>query len=566
MRRIPKLVRVIAVVGALSLVASACGDDGETGGTDTTTTDGDTTDGTDSAMGDPDGIVQADVVEPRSLITTHAGESEGITVLKALCRGLTYLDNEGNLANLVAADISTEDNVVWTVTLNEGWTFHDGSALDAQDYVDTWNFGADPRNGQQNNGFYNIIEGYPELNPEDPDGAEGPQEAPEPTVDSLTGLEVIDELTFQVTLTGPNTTFPLRLPYAAYYAMPSEVVTGGEEAVNAFNEEPICNGPYRMDGPWQHEVVINTVSYEDYAGPDAPANGGVTFNIVTDSTTAWQELVAGNLSVSNVPPEFLEQAQSEFETAGRFAQQPSDSFTYMGFPVYDEQFANPELRQALSMAVDRQLIVDTILSGNAEVAHSWIAPIIPGHRENPCSELGTTELDLEAATAKFDAAGGFEGTMTLWVNAGNETAEQWVTAIGNMWKNAFGIEFEIEQLPFAEYLELYYGKTLTGPFRLGWGMDYPHPQNYLEPLYGTVDGYTGYSSAEFDAALAAGNAEAELDAAIPHYQQAEDLLCTDMPVIPLYFGVTTYAWNDTVDNVVLDGYGDFEWTQFVVTA
>ena len=100
-------------------------------------------------------------------------------------------------------------------------------------------------------------------------------------------------------------------------------------------------------------------------------------------------------------------------------------------------------------------------------------------------------------------------------------------------------------------------KGMTGPFRMGWSMDYPSPQNFLEPLYATDAGanFAFYSNADFDRLVAKGNAAATSDEAIGLYNQAEDVLLEDMPIIPLFFEVTQSVHSTDVADVVVDAFG-----------
>ena len=163
--------------------------------------------------------------------------------------------------------------------------------------------------------------------------------------------------------------------------------------------------------------------------------------------------------------------------------------------------------------------------------------------------------------------------MYMWFNTGS-IHEDWVEAIANMWRDTLGIEdIQFEALPFAEYLPKIDAQEITGPFRLGWGMDYPSPQNFLEPLFASynaapVGSNNGvYNSPEFDAAVAAGNAAAVdgLEAAIPDYQAAEDILCEDVPAAPMFFGLNQFAWSDRVSGVYVDAFGDINYPEISVT-
>lgn len=129
---------------------------------------------------------------------------------------------------------------------------------------------------------------------------------------------------------------------------------------------------------------------------------------------------------------------------------------------------------------------------------------------------------------------------------------------------------KFEQLPFSEYLPLIDEGALTGMFRLGWGQDYPSPLNFMEPLYASYNfapvGSNSffYDNPEFDDLIAQGKAAVAasggLAEGIPFYQAAEDLLCRDLPIMPIYFNKNIFAWSENVDNVTVDAFSDINYT------
>ena len=562
--------RFIVVFAVLTLILVACGDGAEEttttaapGETTTTADSGDGATTTTEAMMGPEGVFSTYIVEPEHLTPSTSNESEGIAVVKSLFKGLVDFDvRTSEPRNQVAESIVSDDGGVnWTITVKEGWTFHNGEPVTAQSFVDAWNFTAYGPNGQQNNSFYGNFAGYDEVAPDEGD----------PTAETLSGLAVVDDLTFTVELQNADTQFPIQLGYPAYSPLPQAFFDGGttaEERVAAFDEAPIGNGPFMMDGVWEHNVQIATTYYPDYMGDEFPHAAGIIFQIYADQATAYNDLLAGNLDVmDNIPTEQVPNAAGDF--GANYQTSSQTSFTYLGFPSYLEELT-PDLRRAFSMAIDRDLIASTVLNGARVGANSVIPPSLPGHRETVCDNW---EYDPVAAKELFDAAGGWTGTMTIWFNSG-AGHDAWVEAVANMWRETFGMEdIVFEQLPFAEYLPLSDAQNFTGPFRLGWGMDYPSPQNFLEPLFASYNAppvgsnNSIYNSAEFDAALAAGNAAAVggLDAALPDYQRAEGILCEDVPVAPIYFSLNHFAFSERVADVYVDVFGDINYTQISVS-
>ena len=258
---------------------------------------------------------------------------------------------------------------------------------------------------------------------------------------------------------------------------------------------------------------------------------------------------AGSLDIlSGIPPERLATVDSEF--GDLYQQDPSSSFTYMGFPLYQEEFQDVDVRHALSMAIDRETIIETIFNGALEPATGVIPPVLSQYRGDACNYC---DFDAEAAAELYEAAGG-PSELTVYFNSG-AGHEEWTEAVANMWQQHLPIDsVNFESLEFAQYLDLHAEEAITGPYRLGWVLSYPSPQYAMEPLYGTGadSNYAQYSNEEFDSLIDQANSEADADEADSLYQQAEDILLEDMPVIPLWYGVTTTVSSPNVDNIVVD--------------
>ncbi|MGB5381423.1 MAG: ABC transporter substrate-binding protein [Acidimicrobiia bacterium] len=387
-----------------------------------------------------------------------------------------------------------------------------------------------------------------------------PVEPPSEEGTTLSGLTVVDDKTFTVELVNADPEFPVQLAYTAFFPLPSVAY----ENTLGYNKAPIGNGPFMFPegGEWIQDVGIDLVKYPDYAGERMPTIDGINFVISADLKTNYLEAQAGNLDVvTGIDPDFLASAPTDFPD--RYATSPSTSILYMAFPAYLPEFTK-EHRQALSMAIDRELIIEKIFNGSGEAAHS-VVPSNLGGRSDVCPSWN---YDPEMAKQIWDAAGPLEG-FEVWFNAGGGH-ETWVEAVVNMWDNTLGLDSSqvtFQTAEWADYLDKADNAEFTGPFRLGWGQDYPSPLNFLEPLYASymtaADGgsnASNYNNPDFDAALAQGKeaiaASGQLADAIPFYEQAEDILCDDAQTMPIRFGVNQFVWNEDVDNVYMDAYSN----------
>ena len=301
-----------------------------------------------------------------------------------------------------------------------------------------------------------------ETTPETTPATTPPVTPPSEEGTTLSGLTVVDDLTFTVELNTADPEFPVQLAYTAYFPLP----TAAYANTFGYNQAPIGNGPYMFPegGEWENDTAIDLVTFPGYAG-DTPANDGVNFVISADIGTNYLEALDGNLDVlSGIDPDRLASAPTDFPD--RFAQSPSTGILYMAFPQYLDGTFTKEHRQALSMAIDRELIIEKIFNGSGTAAHSAV-PSNLGGRDDVCASWN---YDPDAAKALWDAAGPLDG-FDVWFNAGSGH-EDWVAAVVNMWSNSLGLDsanVTFQTAEWADYLDHADNGEFTGPFRLGWG-------------------------------------------------------------------------------------------------
>ncbi len=518
---------VVALALAAVLLAAACGGEQQP----QQRGDGETTGGSYSMA----------ICEPQFLQPGNTQETCGSQVLQSLFTPLVEFDPQtAEPFNVVAESIESEDLQTWTVTIQDGWTFHNGEPLTAQNYVDAWNWAGNAANGALNNYFFGNVEGYDELNPE--------KGKPDPDA-TLSGLEVVDDTSFEVTLAEPFSQFPLTVGYGAFYPLPKAFFDDPDK----YNQAPIGMGPYEMDGKWKHDQFVKVKRYEDYAGTPGNADA-IEFRIYADINTAYNDLLAGEIDIiDTVPTEVLDQAPTDLGDG--FVRAESSYFGYIGFPVYQEPWDKLELRQAVSMAMDREAITEAIYLGAYTPANGIISPVVPGFREEVCGEVCTYQPDK--AKELWEANDGPD-EITLWFN-NDGGHEEWMEAFSNQLRKALGVETKFESLAFEEFLTLQDEHKITGPYRAAWVMDYPSPQNYLEPIFSSKGssqefGYELLPGAkEVDRLIEEGNATEDLDAAIELYNQAEEQILEDLPATPTWFGVTQSGYSvETVGNVIFD--------------
>ena len=540
---------LVAAGIAAAMMLSACGGSDEPSG-----------DGGTAAEGG--GEFSIYIGEPENaLVPGNTTESEGSQVVDALWTGLVQYGDDASVQYTgVAESIESEDATVWTVKLKDGWTFHDGTPVNAGSFVKAWNYTALSTNAQGGSYFMDKIQGYDDLQAETDDA--GNVVTP-PAAEEMSGLEVVDETTFTVTLSAPFAQFPVTVGYTAFYPLPESFFEDPEAA----GKLPVGNGPFKADEEFVPGQGFTVSRYEDYAGDEPAKADAVNFTVYTDVNTAYTDTQGGNLDIlNNIPPDAIATAEGEF--GDRYGETPSSSFTYMAFPTYDPRFADKRVRQAFSMAIDRQAITDAIFEGTRVPAMSVIAPVVDGYREGSCEYC---TLDVDRANDLLDEAG-FDRSqpLDLWFNAG-AGHDAWMEAVGNQLRENLGVEFVLQgSLDFAQYLPLGESKGFTGPFRYGWSFDYPAAESYLTPLFTPQSfppigsNYPFYENQEVVDLIAQGDKAATEEEAIELYQQAEDIIAEDMPMAPLFFTQIQTVHTEHVDNVRIDLFQRPVWSEITV--
>jgi oligopeptide transport system substrate-binding protein len=506
----------------------------------------------------PDLVVVNGGEPPNPLIPTGTNDSNGGRIIDRLFAGLLSYDAHGTPSNEVARSIDTTDNVNYRITLKPGWTFTDGSPVTAHSFVDAWNYGALGTNAQLQQSFFSPIDGFDQV-------AAASEGKPGPT--TMSGLHVVDDLEFTVRLKAPTIDFKLRLGHSSFYPLPAAAF----KDMAAFGRHPVGNGPYRLadgpDGPaWEHNVRIDLRPNPDYHGNRTPHNKGLRFEFYANLDTAYADLLSGNLDVlDTMPPSALPIYKRDL--GERVAAGPAAINQTLDTPLRLPHFGGEEgrlRRLALSAAINRPQICRHIFVETRSPARDFTARSLPGFNPDlPGS--GALDFDPDRARRLWSAANQLSAWTGRYAIAYNADAghREWVDAVANSIKNVLGIDAAGAPQPtFAGFRTQITNRTIDTAFRAGWQGDYPSMIEFLGPLFATGAGSNdvGYSSAEFDAALAAAEAAPDLRRADELANDAQRILLHDMPVVPLWDYISVVGWSPQVSGVTVtwNGLPDYE--------
>lgn len=513
-----RIALAVLVAGALALAGCSGGDGGDTGSTDTS--------------------IRVAVTDPQQLIPGR--QSVAYDFNMAVWSPLAFLQSDGTLQDVQAASIESDDAQTWTITLRDGWTFHDGTPVTAKSYVDSWNAVAYGPNAFENSGQLASIVGYSDLNPAD--GA--------PTTTTMSGLTVVDDLTFTVKLVSPDGQFPLQVTQAqtAFFPMPESALSD----FDAYNKHPVGNGPFQMTGDYVENEPITVSAYDGFKG-DAPTVDQITFVPYTDSETAYTDVLAGNLDVAGVPASRLLQAGSDF--GDRLYSFEAPGISFLGLPLWNAQYQDVRVRQALSMAIDRQTIIDRIYGGTYTPATAWTPAIEPGTPTGICGEY--CEYDPDAAKALLAEAGGFSGPLEITYPGGGGL-DPLYEAIANQLRQNLGIDATATPTAdWAEFLQKRTDANLSGPFFSRWGALYPSQQATLRVFFieggGCANCIPFYSP---EVASAMQTADADLTGDGTAYADVQSIIQKEFPAVPLFNETYSYVTSERVADLVSSPVGN----------
>jgi peptide/nickel transport system substrate-binding protein/oligopeptide transport system substrate-binding protein len=476
--------------------------------------------------------------EPVSIEPLNAQDSSGLQVAHQVFEGLTRWQlDDGVLTTQpgIAETWESKDAQTWIFHLRQGVTFQApvSRPVTAQDFVDSWTRVTDPDNQSYVAYILAPLEGCDDRGYQT-DPAQG-----------LTGVTALDDQTLQVTLRYPFADFPATLGHPVAAVTPVEYID--QVGAKAYAKKPVGTGPYVV-ALWKHDKEI--VLKQNSVYWDKERTGyvdGVELPVFDDAEDMWAAFQEGGLDCSQVPSSELAgataspQSSPASASASPAAQQwttgswPAAAVYFTGINMTDSTLGSTlELRKALSQAADVQAVVDDVGAAVAAPAGGYVPPGIPGHKDaqNPYP------FDAAAAASAVTALGSVP-TLNYWYDI-NEDHRRIAETLTGSWGQA-GVTVMPSEYEWGTYVDkLSRGDRGSGSqlFRVSWIADYPAMDAFIYPLFQSdqspTGSYTFYSNQGVDELLQKARATMDAQQRQNLYAQAEKLILTDMPAVPLY--------------------------------
>jgi oligopeptide transport system substrate-binding protein len=502
-------------------------------------------------------VFQLDI-EPQRMDPTMNDYAYGSYALQNLFRGLCKFSETGEVVPGLAEsyDVS-EDGLVYTFHLRTGLKWSDGSPLTAADFEYSWKRVLNPELASETAySMYTVIKNGSEYFL---DGTA--------TADDV-GIKALDDVTLQVELTAPAPYFPSMTAATAYFPVKKEVIEADPNW--EWNDKTyVSNGPFMLK-EMRRDEKFTFVKNPYYYNADAVKIDEVEYIFLNAAETAR---LAFNNGEVDIAVSVNADALAEHANDGKLLFTPRIGFRWYEFRTDHKPFDDPRVRQALAMAINRQVLTQAIIKGPEQPLLGFIPPAFPDIVETDKSwrevHGNTFEEDLEAAKALLAEAGypNGEGFPTFrLVQETSTTLEAVAEALAQMWTQNLGITAEIITVEGGVFWADPGGTREEGEFEVAY-MGYTG--DYLDPtslLYVFRNEHNGNSVTKWDdetynnlmQTLADGAMGAEREALM---EQAEAILTAQMPVIPIYGYIAQALVSDRIGGFVRNyiGHPNFEY-------
>lgn len=530
----------VAGVGAAALGLAACG--GNKSGSTATS-------GNASSAGSSTGSINTagftvqygsnpETLDP-ALNSAVDGGNTIITVFETL---LIINENNETVPGQAESWTTSEDGLTWTFTMRDGLKWSDGSELNAKDFEYSFKRMADPDTAAPYaETCLGMIDGFEEA-AGFPDADGNP--TVEPNLDALNVKASDDGKTLTIVLGHPCSYFDKIAAFAAMSPVQKATVEANGDAWCTSPDTYVCNGPYMITEWTPSERIVLTKNPNYVGGWDNSkiVSDSITLLLLEDSSASFAAYNSGEaVLIKDVPTDEIP-SLTKAEDGGDFYVDTILGTYYVSLNLKRDAFKDAKVRKALSLAIDRDYVANTIMQGTYSTADSIVGPGI-------VDENGYFHDNGNAPYISADYEANLAEAKKLLAEAGYPNGEGYPT-----------IEYSCNDagyhVPLAEYLQQAWGDlgiTLTiskmewssftaarraGEYdvaRNGWVMDYNDPSNMLDLFCsgnGNNDGK--YSNPEFDAAIEASRV-ADVSEHFAQLHKAEDILMEDTGCLPIAY-------------------------------
>ena len=466
--------------------------------------------------------------DPPTLDPHLTGDTTSAGVVVEIFSGLVAIDTDLQLVPDIAESWTIDDTgTVYTFTLRDNVTFHNGDKVTAHDFKWSIERAASPSLASHLADTYlnDII---------------GASDYIDGNAASIEGVTVIDDRTLQIAIDAPKAYFLAKLSYPTAYVLHRDAVEGGGR--NWWVSNAVGTGPFKLKEYRIGERIV-LERFDEYYREPRPDVDAINMNLAGGQSMAMYE--NDEIDITGVGLFDLDRVLDPDEPLNRelVVAPPGFSVSYIGMNASTPPFDDANFRRALNHSIDKDLIANEVLAELVKPAYSILPPGFPGYTE----DIQGLEYDPDLAR-EYLAQSQYSDPETrprivITVPGTGGTIGLDLEVIIEMWKQELGIEVEIQQVEWATYLEDLDDRKFQAYAGLGWSADYPDPQDFLDILFHTESGmnHGSYSNTDVDALLEEARTIQDVVRRVELYNQAEQLIVDDAAWVPTWFTGEQYA-------------------------
>jgi oligopeptide transport system substrate-binding protein len=525
-RRLSGVILISAFAG--SLVLSSCG--GETGGPGSAVIPAPEIGGVlGQELAGKQELHKGNGSEPQTLDPHRAEGVPSSNILRDLFEGLTSEAPDGSVIPGVAKSWQiSDDGKVYTFQLRTDARWSNGGPVTAFDFEYSLQRSVDPATLSH---YSSIL--YPIEN------AEAIISGQRPAADL--GVEALDDHTLVIRVNGPTPYLPGLLNHSTTYP----VYRGNVEKDGARFARPgnlVSNGAYKLE-EWVVQSHIKLTRNEEYWNDADTVINKVVYYAIENQDSELKRYRADELDITEALP-YNQLTWIRENLADELVIAPYLGSYYFGYNVTRQPFKDAgKLRQALSLAIDRDIITQRVTGAGEISAYGWVPPVINYEQQRP--EWASWKQDKRNDLARrFYSEAGYSKDNPLQVEIlynTNENHKRLTVAVASMWKQVLGVKTSLANQEWKVFLETRRRKEDTEVFRGGWIGDYNDAFTFAQLMYSANEmNHSGYSNARYDALIEQAAGEYDTQKRAGFMQEAERILLEDMPIIPVYFYVSRH--------------------------
>lgn len=474
--------------------------------------------------------------EPESLDHHNFSSDQAAEILRDTGEGLVAIAPDGALKPGVSESWAvSNDGLTYQFEIRGDALWSNGARITAHNFVTTYRNLVDPSFASVNANAIAMVKNANEIIAGTADVA------------SL-GVSAQDDRTLVIRLESPTAYFLQLLAHPSLYPKFYAPDSGESPATGPH----ISNGAYVIDS-WEKTSEITLKKNSKYWDAESVFFEKVRYHIVEEGTE-FNRFRAGELDITGtVDSGIFSIAKRDYPEELKVS--PRLGVYYYGYNMDNPLFGeNLSLRSALSLAIDRRVLVSKITGRGEEPAFSWVPPGTYNYDSQIIAELALDKDDRESQARGFYSAAGYGPHNPLKFQLRynkSDVQERIALAVVAMWRDVLGAEVELVSEEFQVLLSNIREREEIDVFRLSWTGNYNDPQTFLELFEsGHPQNLTGYRNSKFDELLRASRTEVDLAERKSMLEESERIALNDYPAIPIYFYVSKHLVNKRISGWV----------------